>query len=439
MILNGNQRGGAKDLALHLMKDENEHVELHELRGFASDNLMSALNEAYAISRGTRCTQFLYSLSLNPPPGEAVDIDAFEAAIEQAEERLGLTGQPRAIVFHEKEGPGGVRRHAHVVWSRIDAAEMKAVQMSFDREKLTKLSRELFLEHGWRMPEGLTKSENRDPRNFTLEDWQQAKRAGKYPRAIKAAIQDAWAISDTKAAFSYALHERGYLLARGDRRGFVAVDLRGKVYAIPRMAGVKTKAVRERLGDEAELPSVDQTKAQIAELMEAKLKGLQQDQQLRDAFRCAEYAGRVGELVRSQREKRQQLAETQQKRAIIEARQRQARFRTGLRGVWDWLRGENRRIRRINEEEAAIAAGRDRAEKERLIQRQLSERRTLRERAKLLEHRGAALKHELQQDIDYYKDMRAAARDLRHAELRELRGSAEHHRTRRPRGPTRER
>ncbi len=67
MILKGNQRGGAKDLALHLMKDENEHVELHDLRGFASDNLMAALNEAYAMSRATRCRQFLYSLSLNPP------------------------------------------------------------------------------------------------------------------------------------------------------------------------------------------------------------------------------------------------------------------------------------------------------------------------------------------------------------------------------------
>jgi hypothetical protein len=41
---------------------------------------------------------------------------AFEAAIDMAEQRLGLDGHPRAIVFHEKEG----RRHAHAVWSRID-------------------------------------------------------------------------------------------------------------------------------------------------------------------------------------------------------------------------------------------------------------------------------------------------------------------------------
>jgi hypothetical protein len=70
MILKGNRRGGAKDLALHLMKEENDHVEVHELRGFVSSNLMGALNETYAISRGTRCIKFMYSMSVNPPPGE---------------------------------------------------------------------------------------------------------------------------------------------------------------------------------------------------------------------------------------------------------------------------------------------------------------------------------------------------------------------------------
>jgi hypothetical protein len=39
VILKGNRRGGAKDLAVHLMKPENDHVELHELRGFVSRNL----------------------------------------------------------------------------------------------------------------------------------------------------------------------------------------------------------------------------------------------------------------------------------------------------------------------------------------------------------------------------------------------------------------
>jgi hypothetical protein len=35
MILKASQRGGAKQLGLHLLRtDENEHVELHEIRGF---------------------------------------------------------------------------------------------------------------------------------------------------------------------------------------------------------------------------------------------------------------------------------------------------------------------------------------------------------------------------------------------------------------------
>ena len=246
MILVGSQRGGARDLARHLLKQENEHVEIHEVRGFASEDLTGALNEAYAVSRGTKCRQFLFSLSLNPPQGERVGVADFENAIDRVESSLGLVGQPRAIVFHEKEG----RRHAHCVWSRIDTGRMKAVQLSFTHNRLQAISRELYLEHGWKMPRGLAASEDRDPRNFTLAEWQQAKRTGRDPRAIKTAIQDAWAISDSGAAFAHALEERGFRLARGDRRGFVAVDHTGEIYSIPKWADVKTKDVRARLGDE---------------------------------------------------------------------------------------------------------------------------------------------------------------------------------------------
>ena len=69
MILVGNQRGGAKDLALHLLKDENEHVEIHEIRGFAAQNLMGALNEVYAISKATRCKQFFVFLKSQSTQG----------------------------------------------------------------------------------------------------------------------------------------------------------------------------------------------------------------------------------------------------------------------------------------------------------------------------------------------------------------------------------
>ena len=81
MILHGSQRGGAKELALHLLKEENEHVKVHELRGFVSGNLVSALKEIHAVSRGTKAKQFLFSLSLNPPPSENVHTEVFEDVI----------------------------------------------------------------------------------------------------------------------------------------------------------------------------------------------------------------------------------------------------------------------------------------------------------------------------------------------------------------------
>lgn len=138
-------------MALHLMNGEmNEHVELHEVRGFVSENIMGALNEIYAVSKGTQAKQFMYSLSLNPLGEEAASTADFETAIEKAEKKLSLEGQPRVVVFYEKEG----RRHAHCVWSRIDSNEMKAIPMSHDHRKLKTLSKSLYLEHGWQMPRG---------------------------------------------------------------------------------------------------------------------------------------------------------------------------------------------------------------------------------------------------------------------------------------------
>ena len=54
MILKASQRVNGQNLAAHLMRaDDNEHVQLYELRGFASNNLGDAFKEAEAISLGT--------------------------------------------------------------------------------------------------------------------------------------------------------------------------------------------------------------------------------------------------------------------------------------------------------------------------------------------------------------------------------------------------
>ncbi|MEQ8399675.1 MAG: relaxase [Roseitalea porphyridii] len=143
MILKGSQRGGAADLAAHLLNDrENDHVTVVDLRGFVARDLHGAFAEAHAISKGTKCDQFLFSLSLSPPKrAEASERDLM-AAVERAEATLGLTGQPRAVVLHEKNG----RRHAHAVWSRIDAGSMTAINLPHFKNRLTGLARDLYLD-----------------------------------------------------------------------------------------------------------------------------------------------------------------------------------------------------------------------------------------------------------------------------------------------------
>lgn len=118
MILKGSQRGGAGQLAAHLLNArDNEHIEVHELRGVSADDLHAAFQEIEATSRGTRATQFLFSLSFNPPPREQVTIAEFEAAIRAINHRLvGVWRMRHRSVFcerrrtahanHERAGPG---------------------------------------------------------------------------------------------------------------------------------------------------------------------------------------------------------------------------------------------------------------------------------------------------------------------------------------------
>lgn len=162
MILKAKQRGDGRQLGQYLLTmGENEHIEVHEVRGFMADDVVGALSEIDAVARGTKCRQPLFSVSLNPPPKENARIETFDKAIDAIEEKHGLTGQPRVVVFHEKDG----RRHAHAVWSRIDAETMTARPLSFYKNKLKEISRQLYIENGWQIPRGLVDSKDGDPRN----------------------------------------------------------------------------------------------------------------------------------------------------------------------------------------------------------------------------------------------------------------------------------
>lgn len=377
MILVGSQRGGASNLAAHLLNaQDNEHITVTELRGFVADNLHGALAEADAISKATQCKQFMFSLSLNPPKGQVATIEDMTRAADQAEAKLGLSGQPRAVVVHEKNGS----RHIHVVWSRIEGEQLKAINLPFYKQRLAKLSKELYLEHGWELPDGHKENGWKNPLNFTMAEWQQAQRLGVDPREVKQIFQSAWVKSDSMPAFKAALEEHGYWLARGDRRGFVAMDINGEVFSVARWTGVKTKEVNQRLGDPEKLPSVEQVRASVHDRLKGRVRDYIKEGRETQAKELAPVVQALREMVKGHRQERARLETKLESRRLAETKARSERLQKGVRGVWELLTGKARAIRRQNEREAYDGYCRDRDQREALFMAQSREKETLHKR-----------------------------------------------------------
>ena len=224
MILKGNQRGNGADLAIHLMNSyDNESIEVAEVYGTVAGDLLGAFGEIEAVSLGTKATEPFYSLSIDPP--QPMTREQYFEAISAIEHGLGLTDQPRAVVFHVKDG----REHCHVVWSRIDIERMRAIQLSFDHSRLMDMACELSHKFGFELPAGMKAWEagqafEKDKLEPTLAEKAQAEETGITPDQRRAEITAAYEASDTPEAFRAALEQKGYILAKGDRRGFVVVD-----------------------------------------------------------------------------------------------------------------------------------------------------------------------------------------------------------------------
>jgi len=409
VLIHGNKRGGARGLALHLLKEENDHVEVHELRGFMSDDLVSALKEVHVVSKGTQAKKFLFSVGFNPPEDKHVSTETFSQAINQVEKEFGLERQPRAIVFHEKKG----RRHCHVVWSLIDTQKMKAIKLDYSKRRMMDISRSLFLEHGWEMPAGMIDQRKRDPKNFTLAQWQQAKRIGKDPRQIKQDLHDSWALSDDRASFKAALHERGYTLAKGDRAAFVVLDHRCEIYALgKKMVGVNVKDIRAKLGDETKLPSVEQTRQKIANNMNKHLQGLKVQQVAAIQARSALLNDQLKRMVNMQRRERATLIQAQQKRQETETQIRQARFNKGLKGMLDFVTGKRRKIKAQNQKEMEAAQRRGEHERDTLVFTHLEQSRELQRRMNRLKGYERKSDKRIDNDLDQYHEISQSTRDV---------------------------
>lgn len=272
MIPFGSQRASGQDLATHLMNaHDNEQVEVVSVRGAVARDLHGAFTEWEAIAHNlTRCQKYLYSLSINPDPRQGgLSPEQYEDYIARVEDKLGLTDQPRAVVFHTKND----RHHCHVVWSRIDVDNGKAVQISFDRQKLMDVTREFARDHGLKLPDGYYRDgiESQRGDQLSLYDKAQQENTGLTKQQRMAEVTAAWKQSDSAKAFVHALAERGYILAHG-KRPYVLVDRYGEMNALSRLIDdkqVTTKHIRDFLEKDFpadRLPTVEQARARAARL-----------------------------------------------------------------------------------------------------------------------------------------------------------------------------
>ena len=323
MIPFGSQRALGQDLATHLLNEyDNELMEVAEVRGAIAQDLHGAFAEWELQARAlTQCRNYLYSLSVNPDPaqGELTREQYFDY-IDRTEQELGLSGQPRAIIFHIKDG----REHCHVVWSRIDTDNGKAIQIAFDRQKLMMVTREFAREQGLSLPDGYFKDRNRKDRQLILYEMHQQRTTGMTKEERMEHVTDAWRQSDSPKAFVQALAARGYILATG-KRPYVLVDLYGHMNALPKLIDdktVRTKDIRAFLEKEfppESLPTVEEAR-ELATRHREEIEGFREHEQRAQALaalktmQAARRTGlekQQGVLRQRQHKQRQSLAKEQ--------------------------------------------------------------------------------------------------------------------------------
>jgi hypothetical protein len=270
MIIKGSSRAGPRQLARHLQRtDTNERVEILQLDS-PTGNLNEALRDWQFISTGTRGSKGLYHANIDPDARYTMTADQWKIAVDRLEKELGLDGQPRAVVMHEKHG----RQHIHVVWQRTDIDTMTMVPDSYNYVAHERASLALENEFGHAHVPGKHAKRDREKQpEFPKEkinhaEWQQAERAGADPHAFKDAITAIYKSCDNGQAFHAALEQHGFALARGDRRDYVLVDTDGQIYSLARqIKGVATKDLRAFMADveRESIPTVEQARAQQEE------------------------------------------------------------------------------------------------------------------------------------------------------------------------------
>lgn len=268
MIVKGRARSGPEQLAAYLMRvGDGERATILD-RDIYGDDLHNDFLLFDAIGDAGRTDKTLYHAQICPEAkyGREMTPEQWLRSAEMLAEDMGMAHHPRRVVLHD----GGDKPHIHVVFQRADPETLKMWELWENFKKHEQASLRMSKEFGMEIVPGKHAKRDREkqpefPRAETTQaEEQQAKRLGISTDELKAQITALRQQCDDAQAFKNALADAGYVLAKGDKRGFVLVDGEGEVLSLSKfVTDIKNKEYKAFMApiDREALPSVDEAKA----------------------------------------------------------------------------------------------------------------------------------------------------------------------------------
>ncbi len=256
MWIQGRRRGGAKSLARHLQKPENEAVRIHDIEGFAFDDLFGgtldkALKQMEATGYGKGNKRNLYHAILAPAYGETLSDEQRKTMIAYYIDRMGFQGLQYCAVEHWKKG----KQHFHLVFNIIHPITGKIDELKWTKRKEWQISRDLEHIFGHKSP---------TPKGKSAHPWemQRGTRQGIDPRKMRKEVTAIFNQSQTTKDFIANLEKAKLTLTRSDKNKLVLVDKAGDIHGLMRrIEGKKLADLRQKFSgiEKTNLPDMAET------------------------------------------------------------------------------------------------------------------------------------------------------------------------------------
>ena len=257
MIVKGRTGTGGPALARYLESAKNDHVELLELRNMDAPSLKAALYQMDALAKGSQCQKHALHVQMRAAKGERLTASHWREAVNRYAEEFGMQEHQSAVVLHHQQDGC---THCHIVFNRVHPETLKAADLWQNYPKHKELARQMEQDWGLRQVSSEKQGRKRNYSDKGQGETEQAQRAGESVHDLRERIRHAWETAENGETFAAALEAKGFTLAQGNRRDFVAVDRHGHPYSIgARTTGARAAKVRAKLADltPAKVPTLE--------------------------------------------------------------------------------------------------------------------------------------------------------------------------------------